>query len=257
MLRYSYKNQPTIIWWNLVRLAEDTAELFAAADPDDPVFVASGVQTTEEGETLVKRAEGIIESAGEEYKATFLTEYQRVMRLRLGLRDSREDDMDTVLTPLLEMLEEVELDYQHFFRRLGGVRGVCGVSGWSDEVGMEVAGRFLQEGEHRELSVVDAKKRVLEWLKIYAARIGEEGEQQEEERLKGMKKVNPNFVPRNWVLEEIIKRVEKDGEKEVLEKVMKMVERPFEDSWGVGKDEERWTGDVPREKRATQCSCSS
>ncbi|RNJ57680.1 hypothetical protein D7B24_005620, partial [Verticillium nonalfalfae] len=80
--------------------------------------------------------------------------------------------------------------------------------------------------------------------------------------------VNPNFVPRNWVLDEIIRRVEKDGERDVLRRAMHMALHPFEDAWhgetvegtvyeGDQEEEARWVGDVPKLERAMQCSCSS
>jgi serine/tyrosine/threonine adenylyltransferase len=83
-----------------------------------------------------------------------------------------------------------------------------------------------------------------------------------------MKKVNPNFVPRGWILDEVIKRVEKGGERDVLKRVLHLALHPFEDSWagrefdgvvfeGDKEEEVRWTSDVPRTERALQCSCSS
>ena len=45
MLRYSYRNQPTIIWWNLVRLGESLGELMGiGADVDTEEFVEKGVR---------------------------------------------------------------------------------------------------------------------------------------------------------------------------------------------------------------------
>jgi uncharacterized protein YdiU (UPF0061 family) len=84
-----------------------------------------------------------------------------------------------------------------------------------------------------------------------------------------MKRVNPNFVPRGWILDEVIRRVEKGGERDVLKRVMHMALHPFEDAWagkeldggvvfeGDKEEEVRWTSDVPRAGRALQCSCSS
>ncbi|KAF3350405.1 hypothetical protein VdG2_01404 [Verticillium dahliae VDG2] len=80
--------------------------------------------------------------------------------------------------------------------------------------------------------------------------------------------VNPNFVPRNWVLDEVIRRVEKGGERDVLRRAMHMALHPFEDAWhgetvdgrvheGDAEEEARWVGDVPKLERAMQCSCSS
>ena len=56
----------------------------------------------------------------------------------------------------------------------------------------------------------------------------------------------------------MIDRVEKKGERDILQGVMKMSLNPFEESWSWNKEEEdRFCGDVPHVKRAMQCSCSS
>jgi uncharacterized protein YdiU (UPF0061 family) len=66
------------------------------------------------------------------------------------------------------------------------------------------------------------------------------------------------FIPRSWILDELIERVEKKGERDILQGVMKMALNPFEESWDWNKEEEdRFCGDVPHIKRAMQCSCSS
>jgi len=53
MLRYSYRNQPTIIWWNLVRLGESLGELIGiGAGVDNEEFVEKGVRQ-EDAEELV------------------------------------------------------------------------------------------------------------------------------------------------------------------------------------------------------------
>lgn len=105
--------------------------------------------------------------------------------------------------------------------------------------------------------VVDKLK---SWLTIYRERLASEGwsESNEKDLSKELQRWNPKFVPRSWILEEIIKRVEKGGERKVLQDVMKLVEKPFEESWGEEvEDAERWCAEVPKEKRAAQCSCSS
>jgi len=73
-----------------------------------------------------------------------------------------------------------------------------------------------------------------------------------------MKGVNPNFTPRNWIFEEVIKRVEQDGEREVLTRLVRMATNPFEEQWGGDREEEeRWCGEVPKYLGGLQCSCSS
>ncbi|TDZ23360.1 UPF0061 protein [Colletotrichum orbiculare MAFF 240422] len=265
MLRYSYRNQPTIIWWNLFRFGEALGELLGAgANVDDDIFVSQGVEESS-AEVLVARAEKLIMQVGEEYKALFLSEYKRLMTLRLGLKKFKDSDFDELFSNLLDNMETHELDFNHFFRRLSSVK----LSDIADEgARREVAARFF----HNEgVTGGEAKGRddVGTWLGKWRARVVEDwGEDSDVEREKAMKAVNPNFVPRGWVLDEIIKRVEKDDERDVLRRVMHMALNPFADSWdgaefesktykGDKEEEDRWVGDVPKQKRAIQCSCSS
>ncbi|KZL82150.1 hypothetical protein CI238_07598 [Colletotrichum incanum] len=266
-LRYSYRNQPTIIWWNLVRFGEALGELLGAgAGVDEDTFVNDGVEESQ-SEALVGRAEKLIMQVGEEYKALFMAEYKRLMTQRLGLKKFKESDFDELFSNLLDTMEKHELDFNHFFRRLSSVK----LSEIADEESRrETAARFFHAegvagGEDKGRADIGA------WLGKWRARVVEdwgEDASQDAERETAMKAVNPNFVPRGWVLDEIIKRVEKDGERDVLRRVMQMALHPFEDSWdgkeiegreykGDKEEEDRWVGDVPKFKRAIQCSCSS
>ena len=280
-LRYSYRNQPTIIWWNLVRLGEALGELMGAgATVDSESFANDGVKAEDE-EVLVARAEKLITQAGEEYKAVFLGEYKRLMTARLGLRVFKESDFEELFSSLLDTLQALELDFTHFFRRLSSVT-VADIA--TEDARRDVAGRFFHaEGVTGVGGETEARNRLGEWLGKWRARIVEDwgsiedwgrddgrpiSEAAETERIRFMKKTNPNFIPRGWIMDELIRRVEKDGEREVLGRIMHMALHPFEDDWagrtfdgieykGNEEEEIRWTGDVPRTSRALQCSCSS
>jgi len=259
-LRYSYKNQPTVIWWNLVRLGEDLGELLGAgAKVDDAELIEEGVSEDFAPE-LIHRAESIIMRAGNEYRAVFMAEYKRLVALRLGLTSPlSESDRTDVLDGLLNILQTLHLDFNHTFRKLSSVK--------LDELATteqceDVAGRFfhhegIDNGTTTNITEASARSQLGAWLASYRTRVQQDGTS-DADREAAMKKVNPKFVPRSWVLDELITRVEKKGEREVLSRVMKMALNPFEDSWGGDKEEEeRFCGDVPRVKRAMQCSCSS
>lgn len=281
LLRYSYRNQPTIIWWNLVRFGEAVAELMGAGGAvDSERFVSEGVSEGAETEEFISRAEKLITQAGEEYKALFLAEYNRLMTARLGLRRFQESDYQDLFSGLLDTMEALELDFNHFYRRLSSVRVEDLATG---EARREKAAVFF----HKEgisatgVSEDEARQRVADWLDMWRARIVQDwgsestagGERtvepaRDEERMAAMKKVNPSFIPRGYILDEVIQRVEKGGERDVLRRVMHMALHPFEDQWdgkqfegevykGDREEEVRWTGDVPRFQRAMQCSCSS
>ncbi|KAI0161259.1 UPF0061-domain-containing protein [Xylariaceae sp. FL1272] len=273
MLRYSYRNQPSIIWWNLVRLGESFGELIGAGDQvDSEKFVEDGVAEDEASE-IVERAEKIIMQIGEEYRAVFLAEYKRVMTARLGLKKFKEGDFHELFSELLDTMEALELDFNLFFRRLSSVKSS---ELETEEARQEKAGVFFYQDGVTGLGGEDeGRKRVGAWLDKWRQRIIEDwgdgeavSEEAEAERNEAMKKVNPNFIPRSWILDELIQRVEKGKERDVLDRVMTLTLNPFEDSWagrefngqvyeGDADEEKRWTSDVPKVGRLMQCSCSS
>lgn len=258
-LRYSYKNQPSIIWWNLVRLGESMGELIGSGPKvDDVEFVENGV-TEAFAPELIKRAETVIQNIGEEYKAVFLAEYTRLMRARLGLVSDQETDFKDLFSELLDTLEALELDFNHFFRRLSSVK-VSEVE-TAEQRKAKAHIFFHAEGMTSTTGVTEeaARERVGAWLSKWAERVRLDwGPDKDSDREVAMKKVNPKFIPRSWVLDEIIQRVEHENERDVLERAMAMAEHPFEEHWGGDREEEeRWCGDVPRHGRMMQCSCSS
>ncbi|KAI1381450.1 UPF0061-domain-containing protein [Hypoxylon crocopeplum] len=273
MLRYSYRNQPSIIWWNLVRLGESLGESIGAGSQiDDPKFVEDGVKEDEAG-GIIERAEKIIMQVGEEYKAVFLGEYKKLMTARLGLKKCKEGDFEELFSGLLDTMEALELDFNLFFRRLSSVR-IEELK--TEQERQDKAGVFFySDGVTGLGGEAEGRKRAGEWLGKWRQRILEDwgdrqtvSDEQDRERTQAMKRVNPSFIPRGWILDEVIKRVEKEDEREVLDRIMHMALHPFEESWagrtidgkeykGDRDEETRWTSDVPKIGRAMQCSCSS
>ncbi|KAG9093784.1 hypothetical protein FS749_013736 [Ceratobasidium sp. UAMH 11750] len=117
---------------------------------------------------------------------------------------------------------------------------------------------------------------IIAWLEKYAVRILEDRDEAWTEvdladRERRMRAVNPRFVLRQWVLEEVIADLDEDMEKgrSVLVKVLDMASRPFE-LWGAEGDP-RPESELGEEERAErrlcgvgstkflgfQCSCSS
>jgi uncharacterized protein YdiU (UPF0061 family) len=189
MLRYSYRNQPTIIWWNLVRLGEALGELMGAGDKvDDSVFVEKGVSEAGADE-LVKRAENVIDRAGEEYKAVFLAEYRRIMTQRLGLTTQKDTDFEELMSELLDSLEAFELDFHHAFRRLSSIK-LSEIE--TEDQRKDVAGRFFRANDApRQES--DSRERIGKWLGKWSARVKEDwGEGKDAERQSAMFAINPN-----------------------------------------------------------------
>lgn len=188
MLRYSYRNQPTIIWWNLVRLGEAFGELMGAgSNVDSAEFVAKGV-SEDAAPDLVKRAEGIIERAGEEYKAVFLAEYKRLMTTRLGLKSQKDSDFDALFSELLDILEAYELDFHHAFRRLSTLQ----LSKLESDEGRQSAADVFFRADNLPKEGADSRKRIAKWLDAWAARVREDWGENDAGRQEAMKAVNPS-----------------------------------------------------------------
>ncbi|KAG5915877.1 hypothetical protein E4U42_007886 [Claviceps africana] len=267
--RYSYKNQPTVIWWNLVRLGEALGELMGAGGlVDDATFISRGVMEDQQ-EEIVSRAEKLIMQTGDEYKETFLDEYKRLMAARFGFRQLKDTDSDDLFSPALKILERYKIDFTLFFRRLSDMK----LSDIASQEAREEATRVF----HYSYIIFEdeEEEEMAEWLEKWRARIiedwGDGGEQisdaREQERQQAMKRVNPNFIPRGWVLDEVIDQVD-HAKDDVLRRIMHMALHPFEDEWhgktfdgveyeGDAEEEKRWVGTVPRGRRAMKCSCSS
>ncbi|RAL05010.1 YdiU domain protein [Aspergillus ibericus CBS 121593] len=258
LLRYSYKNQPTIIWWNLVRLGESLGELIGAGDDvDKEGFIRDGL-TEETAPAAIQRAQDIIDRTGNEFRIVFLNEYKRLMSKRLGLKNQKDSDFQDLFSELLDTLEALELDFNHFFRRLSNV-SLADIE--TEQMRKEIASIFFHNEGFGGIGYTEdsARQRVGDWLDKWRHRIIEDWSPEHDlERQKLMQTTNPKFLPRGWILDEVIERVERRGDREVLGRIMNMALNPFNDEWGQDRDEEeRFCGDVPKFKRAMMCSCSS
>jgi serine/tyrosine/threonine adenylyltransferase len=190
MLRYAYRSQPSVIWWNLVRLGEALGELIGAGGKvDDDKFVKDGVGEDDVKE-VQERGERIIMDVAEEYKAVFMVRFKEGMARRLGFKEYRESDFDEHFTPWLDALESGELDFNHSFRRLSGIK----MRELETEDGrLKVADVFFRKDATAPSIGIDrAKKQVAEWLDKYRRRAVEDwGQDGDEERQKQMNAVNP------------------------------------------------------------------
>jgi uncharacterized protein YdiU (UPF0061 family) len=180
-------------------------------------------------------------------------------------------------------MEASELDFNQTFRKLGGF----GVEVLSSEEGRKYAATKLFR---KDQGTPDAEvERISKWLNRWRTRLVEDwGQDKDSQRQAAMNSVNPKvnisvslshsfpprryailiqeqFVPKGWLLDELIERVERKDERDVLTNVMQMALNPFQDTWEwetSGKeqadgDAERFCGDVPKYKTGMQCSCSS
>lgn len=160
---------------------------------------------------------------------------------RLGLRRVDNDDESKLVQPLLDIMYEHKFDFHSTFRRLSYFRAtwVQSTSAVSADANADankgalddyVASLLALTPDSELLDKTRASDDWKQWLEKYASRTHSEraewGDDDDVDavRTKEMRGANPRFVLRQWVLEEVIKKVEQDTRtgKRVLRKVLQV-----------------------------------
>ncbi|TFK45387.1 UPF0061-domain-containing protein [Heliocybe sulcata] len=274
--RYSYRAQPSMIIYACDALLSALSPLIGAeaelghavpagwsADIDKSRISA----WKRSGEELVKDEmhQVILKECSQEYG--------RLMHKRLAFRRYDATDESELCRPLLDIMAEHSLDFHGTFRLLSTFRPSLLPS--SSSLDVLLSSIFALSPDTDRIDKEKATKDWVEWLTNYSERIASErelwGEDMDAERQNAARRANPRFVLRQWVLEDVIKKVERDADsgKRILAKVLQMACNPF-DNWGAEGDErpEEELDDETREERrycgigekqmiGFQCSCSS
>lgn len=258
-LRYSFKNTPSAIWFNMVKLAESMAEILGAGEKliNDKEFRENGFPNDEAVQSATTRVNKLIQIGGDIFEKIFIDDYLRLMCSRLGLTP-RQSDNSEVLPLLFETLQITGLEYNKFFQNLQELKIRA------EDYDIETSPlSFIPEhivGEEREKILKELKS----FLTIFKARCEEEF-LTDDVRFDKASKFNPLFVPKNWILQDVIDHTtaelkEGNDANKYLDKIMKMSNNPFDQSkWGDDlKDvEAKWLSDVRDEKLMLSCGCSS
>jgi serine/tyrosine/threonine adenylyltransferase len=192
MGRYAYGNQPNIARWNLIRLAETLLPLLA-----------------EDDNAAIKQAQ---EAIGE-FSKVFDTAYVAGISRKLGLLESRRDDID-LAQDLLARMAHNGADFTLVFRRL------CDATGPQGDAGVRTLFADPEAFDH--------------WAEKWRHRLAQEGGEPTERR-SVMRASNPVFIPRNHLVEEAIVAAETDGDFSAFEKVLLVISAPYEDQPAFGR----------------------
>lgn len=152
----------------------------------------------------------------------------------MGLRRSLKSDGTNIFKRFLDLLEEHGLDFHSTFRKLSVFRPDH-IRDKGDKLDVFISHLLESTPRPEKLDRVRATADFETWLTKYSDRILEEREEwgsisQEEVdalRQKEMNGVNPRFVLRQWVLEEVIAKVEKDAVngRRILAKILEVRSR--------------------------------
>ncbi|CDO92098.1 unnamed protein product [Kluyveromyces dobzhanskii CBS 2104] len=269
-LRYSFANQPTVIWWNLIKLAEALVIPLGAG----PSLVAKVASTSrdawEESEIkqISERASAIINLTGQEYEFKFTTKYAELMAKRLGYNLEvpavlTDDNIKStasrvtsftlnIIEPMLRILTVSGVDYNDFFLALQNYDGPfldeAGINGVDDglykvffkeEQVKKIMDSYMGQeqsdsGETRKL--VEEAEILSDWSKSYVQLVPNY-----KERVDTSKQYNPLFIPRNYILEAVTDHYTENQRSELndpnaqldngpLEKLLLMATNPYDKS---------------------------
>lgn len=179
--RYAYGNQPAIALWNLARFAE---ALLPLLDDD-----------TDRG---VELAEATLHSFGERYDRS----WSAGMADKLGVPHAARDVVVGLATELLPQLQQSQVDYTSFFRRLSAA-----ARGDAEPV----------RGEFVDLAAFD------DWLARWRAT---------EPDPDVMDRVNPVYIPRNHLVEEALTAAT-EGDLVPFDRLVDAVTGPFDERAGL------------------------
>ncbi len=193
--RYCYGNQPGIAQWNLVRLANGIYPLIGDKAP------------LEQGLAV--------------FAETFENASARMLADKLGYDALDREGDDGLMGDLFDLLGAVETDVTLFHRGLAAVP--------LDEAASDGA---LIAPLSRAFYADDARApayqaRLAGWLRRYTARARQDGTDAAARGAR-MNRVNPKYVPRNYLAQQAIDALEA-GDASFLERLMKVLERPYDE----------------------------
>lgn len=171
-----------------------------------------------------------IRDALQQFEPHLIGQYQANMQRKFGWCEQQDNDHQLV-NDFLRQLSTERTDYTNSFRTLSSV---C----------LDADNRQFHE-------LFEDKDWSAQWLSLYLARCQAEA-QSEELRITQMKMTNPAYIPRNYLLQQVIEAAELDNF-QPLEQLVEVMTHPFDD-----KPDWQTYGLAPAaEQIAKPLSCSS
>lgn len=217
--RYKFSSQPDIVLWNLYQLANALYPLIEETDGLDTILT--------------------------EYRTSYATQYLDMMRSKLGLKMSQNDD-SLLVKELEDTLQITETDMTIFFRNLSNY-----------EIGKPSKGiKIVSDAFYKPSDIVNAvKEKWNDWFKAYDNRLKLELVSQNERKEK-MNQTNPKYVLRNYMAQLAIDDADK-GDYELIAELFNMLKKPYEEQ----PEYQKWFTKRPEWARnkvgCSMLSCSS
>lgn len=190
--RYSFQNQPGVAYWNLARLAETLLSLM----------------TTDEANEALSAYENI-----------FSRHYMMLMRNKLGFFDPKTnkkqlEDQEMLIPPLLNLLEQNQVDYTLFFRQLSNL----------NIDNQKQANKSLSSVSEHFLD----REGFASWLVHYEKALAA-APMAATQRKEQMDKVNPKYILRNYMAQIAIEKATEQGDYSEIEKLFTLLQSPYDE----------------------------
>ena len=222
MRRYRFGAQPQVVQWNLLQLANALAHLV-----DDPA-------------TLQDALDGYARSYNDRFRAVSVA--------RLGWGEPSEGD-DPLLDDLWSVLVSAEIDQVRFHRDLADVP--VEASATDDELLEPLAAAWYRP----EQITGDVRLALVDWLRAWGGRCVAGG-LDDSFRRAVMDRLNPLYVPRNYLAQQAIDAAE-EGDLSELHELVEVLRHPYDDQPGKERFAERRPDWARTRVGCSQLSCSS
>ncbi|MCP1220744.1 YdiU family protein [Acetobacter orientalis] len=199
--RYAYANQPSMALWDLTRLAEALLPLLA-----------------EEETVAIELAQNALNQFG----AQFQTAYLAGMRAKIGLTHPLAEDGALVQT-LLTTMHKNRLDFTQTFRTLSQIEVMQPTPELAEHT--PAVGAQLP-ASHRVVSAL------AEWLPAWRHRLAQEGAVTPAARAAAMQAVNPLYIPRNHLVEDMISKAITQEDDSAFETLLAVTTNPYQEQTG-------------------------
>jgi uncharacterized protein YdiU (UPF0061 family) len=194
--RYCFGQQASIAHWNLQCLAEALRPIF-----NSPASLNDGLNV---------------------YLETYKQAYLQMMEERLGINSLKSEDDFLFLSELDRVLQLAEVDWTLFFRSLSNVEAFN-----ESRKDIDINFNHIKNAIYGEYSL-EFKEAMSAWLLQYSQRIRQD-DLAKQERIKKMNKKNPKFIPRNYLLYQVIQDLEV-GKTESLHELYSVLKKPYEEN---------------------------
>ncbi len=215
--RYAYGNQPEIAIWNLTRLGESLSPLAKVENQSLDQTISEAIQA---------------------FQTEFNQAWSQGLAKKIGLTDITSDQDIKLIESLLKMMHQDEADFTWCFRHLAGWLTPKQASPHA------LADAFAQQFPSQY-------QNFCEWLEQWQTRLKSTGTPLANIQA-SMDKVNPLYIPRNHLIEEVISAAEA-GNFKPAEEMLQVLQTPFEE-----RPEWRRYSEIPEiDQRVQQTFCGT